>query len=64
MYLDSFSDNSFETNCWLIGADGSDDAVVVDPGFSPERIRALLLAAGKRPHAVLATHGHFDHIGS
>src|SRR6266545_8289750 len=64
MYLDSFSDNSFETNCWLIGADGSDDAVVVDPGFSPERIRALLLAAGKRPHAVLATHGHFDHIGA
>jgi len=64
MYLDAFSDNSFETNCWLIGADGSDDAVVVDPGFSPERIRALLLAAGKRPQAVLATHGHFDHIGS
>ena len=64
MYLDAFSDNSFETNCWLIGADGTDDAVVVDPGFSAERIRALLLAAGKRPHAVLATHGHFDHIGA
>lgn len=64
MYLDSFSDNSFETNCWLIGTDGIDEAVVVDPGFSPARIRALLDAAGKRPEAVLATHGHFDHIGS
>lgn len=64
MYLDSFSDNSFETNCWLIGADGTDGAVVVDPGFSPARIRALLDAAGKRPQAVLATHGHFDHIGA
>jgi len=64
MYLDSFSDNSFETNCWLIGADGTDGAVVVDPGFSPARIRALLDAAGKRPEAVLATHGHFDHIGA
>jgi glyoxylase-like metal-dependent hydrolase (beta-lactamase superfamily II) len=64
MYLDSFSDNSFETNCWLIGADGTDDAVVVDPGFSAKRVRALLDAAGKRPHAVLATHGHFDHIGA
>jgi hydroxyacylglutathione hydrolase len=64
MFLDSFSDNSFETNCWLIGADGTDGAVVVDPGFSPARIRALLDAAGKRPEAVLATHGHFDHIGS
>ena len=64
MYLDSFSDNSFETNCWLIGSDGTDGAVVVDPGFSPARVRALLDAAGKRPQAVLATHGHFDHIGA
>jgi hydroxyacylglutathione hydrolase len=64
MYLDVFSDNSFETNCWLIGAEGTDAAVVVDPGFAPSRVRALLEAAGKRPEAVLATHGHFDHIGS
>ena len=63
MYLDVFSDNSFETNCWLIGADGTDDAVVVDPGFSPARVHAMLEAEGKRPVAVLATHGHFDHIG-
>jgi len=64
MYLDVFSDNSFETNCWLIGADGKDDAVVVDPGFAPERVHAMLEAEGRRPVAVLATHGHFDHVGS
>ena len=64
MYVDVFSDNSFETNCWLIGADGTDDAVVVDPGFAPGRVHAMLEAEGKRPVAVLATHGHFDHIGS
>src|SRR5262245_40969135 len=64
MYLDVFSDNSFETNCWLIAADGTDDAVVVDPGFSPERVRAMLEAEGKRPVAALATHGHFDHVGA
>jgi hydroxyacylglutathione hydrolase len=64
MYLDVFSDNSFEANCWLIGANGTDEAVVVDPGFSPQRVHALLRAESKRPVAVLATHGHFDHIGS
>jgi glyoxylase-like metal-dependent hydrolase (beta-lactamase superfamily II) len=64
MYLEVFSDNPFDTNCWLIAAERSDDAVVVDPGFEPDRVHALLDAAGKRPVAVLATHGHYDHIGS
>jgi len=64
MYLDAFTDNPFATNCWLVAAGGSDEAVVVDPGFSPKRVSAMLEAAGKRPVAVLATHGHFDHIGS
>jgi glyoxylase-like metal-dependent hydrolase (beta-lactamase superfamily II) len=64
MYLDAFSDNSFETNCWLIGTDDTDEAVVVDPGFSPDRVHGMLEAEGKRAVAVLATHGHFDHIGS
>jgi hydroxyacylglutathione hydrolase len=64
MYLDVFSDNSFETNCWLLGADGTDEAVVVDPGFSPERVRAMLEIEGKRPVAAFATHGHYDHIGA
>ena len=64
MYLDVFSDNSFESNCWLLGAEGVDEAVVVDPGFSQERVRALLDAEGRRPVAVFATHGHYDHIGA
>jgi glyoxylase-like metal-dependent hydrolase (beta-lactamase superfamily II) len=64
MYLDVFSDNSFETNCWMIAADGTDDAIVVDPGFAAQRVRAILEAGGKRPVAVLATHGHYDHIGA
>ncbi len=64
MYLEAFSDNPFATNCWLVAADGSEEAVVVDPGFSPEHVRTMLEEAGKRAVAVLATHGHFDHIGS
>jgi hydroxyacylglutathione hydrolase len=63
MYLQAFSDNPFGTNCWLLALDDRDDAVVIDPGFDPDRIRALLTAAGKRPVAALATHGHTDHIG-
>jgi glyoxylase-like metal-dependent hydrolase (beta-lactamase superfamily II) len=64
VYLEAFSDNPFDTNCWLLAADGSEEAVVVDPGFSAERVLRLLEAAGKRPVAAVATHGHSDHIGA
>jgi hydroxyacylglutathione hydrolase len=61
MYLEVFDRNPFGTNCWLLAADGSDEAVVVDPGFEPSEVRSLLERAGKRPAAVLLTHAHIDH---
>src|SRR5256886_13379937 len=64
MYLDVFDRNPYGTDCWLLAADGADEAVVVDPGFEPEAVRALLAAAGKTPVAVLLTHAHLDHAGT
>jgi glyoxylase-like metal-dependent hydrolase (beta-lactamase superfamily II) len=61
MWLDVFDRNPYGTNCWVVAADGADEAVVVDPGFEPGAIRAMLEAAGKRPSAVLLTHAHADH---
>jgi glyoxylase-like metal-dependent hydrolase (beta-lactamase superfamily II) len=63
-YLQAFADNPYASNCWLLALEGSDQAVVIDPGFSATGIRALLEAAGKRPVAALATHGHADHVGA
>jgi glyoxylase-like metal-dependent hydrolase (beta-lactamase superfamily II) len=64
MYLEAFADNPFATNCWLLAREEREEALVVDPGFQADRVRELLSAAGKRPVAVLATHGHHDHIGA
>jgi glyoxylase-like metal-dependent hydrolase (beta-lactamase superfamily II) len=64
MHLEVFADNPFATNCWLLALDDREEAVVIDPGFEPERVRSLLEAAGKRPVAALATHGHYDHVGA
>ncbi len=61
MWRDVFDQNPYGTNCWLLAADGSDEAVVVDPGFEPESVHALLTSAGKRAAAVLLTHAHLDH---
>jgi glyoxylase-like metal-dependent hydrolase (beta-lactamase superfamily II) len=63
MWLDVFNANPYGTNCWLLSSDESDEAVVLDPGFSPPDVHRLLDLAGKRPVAVLATHAHVDHIG-
>ncbi len=64
MYLDVFDRNPYGTDCWLLAADGTDEAIVVDPGFEPEAVHALLAAAGKTPVAVVLTHAHLDHAGT
>ena len=64
MYLDVFDRNPYGTNCWLLGTEDAEDAVVVDPGFEPDAVHALLDAAGKMPVAVLLTHAHLDHAGT
>jgi len=61
MYLDVFDRNAFGTNCWLIAADGAAGAVVVDPGFEPASVHAMLDSAGKHASGVLLTHAHADH---
>ena len=61
MWQEVFDRNDYGTNCWLLAADGSDEAVVVDPGFEPPTVHALLEAAGRQPAAVLLTHAHVDH---
>jgi hydroxyacylglutathione hydrolase len=64
MYLDLFDRNPYGTNCWLLAAEGADEAVAVDPGFDPDAVRSLLDRAGKRLAAALLTHAHLDHAGS
>lgn len=61
MYLDVFDDNPYGTNCWLLAADGSSEAIVVDPGYEPLTVRGMLEGAGVRPAAVLLSHAHADH---
>lgn len=40
------------------------DAVVVDPGGHADEIAARVVEDGLRLHAVLATHGHPDHVSA
>jgi hydroxyacylglutathione hydrolase len=51
-------------NCFLLRREGSDRALIVDPGEESERILAAVDETGATVEAILITHCHFDHIGA
>lgn len=53
----------WEANCYLVGATDSHECVVVDAGMDATAVVERLLGeCGRTPVAVLATHGHLDHV--
>ncbi len=53
----------YQTNCYILpGSNGQ--AIVIDPGYSPERIIRELENRGLSCAAICLTHGHFDHVGA
>ena len=52
------------TNCYLVRADESRRAVIIDPAANSKRLLAALEEQGLTLEAILLTHAHFDHIGA
>ncbi len=52
----------FVQNVYLLWCGETMEGVLVDPGWEPERILAMAEDAGVSVKAVLATHGHIDHV--
>ncbi len=53
-----------QTNCYLVGAEPSREAVVIDPAWDADTILSKARSAELTIKAILLTHGHFDHIGA
>jgi hydroxyacylglutathione hydrolase len=51
-------------NCYLLRAEDSDRALIVDPGDEPDRILEAVDGLGVDVEGILVTHCHFDHIGA
>jgi glyoxylase-like metal-dependent hydrolase (beta-lactamase superfamily II) len=51
-------------NCFLFRREGSDRALIVDPGEEAEKLLAAIDALGVTLDAILLTHTHFDHVGA
>jgi glyoxylase-like metal-dependent hydrolase (beta-lactamase superfamily II) len=64
MDVRGFTVGAVAENCYLLRPDGSDRALIVDPGDEAERILAPARELGLTIEAILITHCHFDHIGA
>ncbi len=55
---------AYQTNCYIVHADGSKRCIVIDPGYDAGTILGRCALLGLEIEAILLTHGHFDHVGA
>lgn len=63
MILESVPVGMLMCNCVIVGDEATKRAIVIDPGDEVEKITALLDKHGLTVAAIVATHGHIDHVG-
>ncbi len=59
-----FTVGMVQENCFLFRRDGSDRALIVDPGDEAERLLGAIDELGVTLDGILLTHTHFDHVGA
>jgi len=64
MDVRTFTVGMVQENCYLFRRDGSDRALIVDPGEEAPRLLAAIDELGVQLDAILLTHTHFDHVGA
>lgn len=62
MPIEALKVGQLGTNCYLFYDNQSKEAFIIDPGDDAEYITNRISDLGLKPKAILATHGHFDHI--
>jgi len=63
MILEALSLGPMGVNCYILAAEKSSAAVIIDPGAEEAKIRRVLERHALSPACVINTHGHYDHIG-
>ncbi len=53
-----------QENCFVFSREGSDRALIVDPGEEAPKLLAAIEELGPALEGILLTHTHFDHVGA
>jgi glyoxylase-like metal-dependent hydrolase (beta-lactamase superfamily II) len=64
MEVRRFTVGPVQENCYLVRRDGSDRALLIDPGEEADRLLKAIDEVGVELDAILLTHTHFDHVGA
>jgi hydroxyacylglutathione hydrolase len=59
-----FTNGPVQENAYLLYAEGGQEAVMIDPGDEAARLEKEARSLGVSVKLILATHGHFDHVGA
>jgi hydroxyacylglutathione hydrolase len=59
-----FTVGPVQENCYLFRREGSDRALIVDPGDEPDKLLGAIDELGVTLDGILLTHTHFDHVGA
>ena len=51
-------------NCFIFRRDGSEQALIVDPGEEAPKLLGAIEQLGVQLEGILLTHTHFDHVGA
>lgn len=64
MLVETLVVGMIQANCYIVADETTREAVVIDPGGDAPVIARALEAKKLKPVAILATHGHFDHVAA
>ncbi|MDQ4026160.1 MAG: MBL fold metallo-hydrolase [Actinomycetota bacterium] len=64
MEVRMFTVGPVQENCFLFRREGSDRALIVDPGEEAPRLLGAIHELGVTLEGILLTHTHFDHVGA
>lgn len=62
--IHSIRNGIFPSNTYILTGEDNHSCLIIDPGMDREQIDCAIIRLNLNPLAIIATHGHFDHIAS
>jgi len=64
MILKTLTVGELETNCYILGDEGTRQGIIIDPGGEFTLIEKNLMELNLKIKYIVLTHGHSDHMGA